>query len=185
MQLGGFNCFKRSARSLGLIALVTSSFGLSLQAADTDESKPTVGTSDADIVSYVNENIRQGWTDNEVKPSGLATDEEWLRRVYLDIVGHIPPASVVNEFLADKNENKREDMIDQLLDDPAYVRNWTTIWTNLTIGRQTPRRVSRAGMTKFFREAFSRNRPWNEVVFDVVSGEGHFEENGADAIFSC
>lgn len=139
---------------------------------------PSVTGSSDEVIDYINARIRQSWKDNEVVPSELATDEEWLRRVYLDIVGHIPPADVVEDFLADKDQQKRSKLIDKLLDDPGYVRNWTTIWTNVTIGRQTPRRTSRPGMQKFFREAFARNRPWNEVVFDLIAGEGHFEENG-------
>ncbi|MCH7989850.1 MAG: DUF1549 domain-containing protein [Planctomycetes bacterium] len=133
------------------------------------------------LVNDINEQIRTGWKDNEVTPSQRADDSEWLRRVYLDIVGHIPPYEVVESFLAekDKHKTKRAKLIDRLLDDPDYVRNWTTIWTNLSIGRQTPRRVSRAGMQKFFREAFAKNRPWNDVVYDLVTAEGHFDENGA------
>lgn len=138
----------------------------------------TTGSSD-EIIKFINGRIRQAWKDNEIEPSELADDVKWLRRVYLDIVGHIPPAEAVDEFLADEDPAKRSKVIDKLLDDPAYVRNWTTVWTNLAIGRRTPRRVSRMGMRKFFREAFARNRPWNEIVFDLVSAEGHFEQNGA------
>lgn len=140
-------------------------------------------TSPADdpVVQFINEKIRTAWKDNEITPSEPADDAEWLRRVYLDIVGHIPPYEVVEEFLDEKNkdEHKRAKLIERLLDDPAYVRNWTTIWTNLSIGRSTPRRVSRAGMEKFYREAFARNRPWNDVVYDLITAEGHFEQNGA------
>lgn len=138
----------------------------------------TTGSSDV-LLTFINEQIRQGWTDNEVEPSELASDGEWVRRVYLDIVGHVPPVEDVDKFLADKDKAKRSKLIDKLLDDPAYVRHWTTVWTNLAIGQQTPMRVSRKGMQKFFREAFTKNRPWNEIVVDIVSAEGHFEENGA------
>jgi hypothetical protein len=160
-----------------------------LNAADKKNrrSKPTrpirefPGATSDPLVSYINEQIRAGWKDNEVTPSDRADDAEWLRRVYLDIVGHIPPLEILESFLADKDKDttKRAKMIDRLLDDPNYVRNWTTIWTNLSIGRQTPRRVSRVGMQKFFREAFARNRPWNDIVYDLVTAEGRFDENGA------
>lgn len=138
----------------------------------------TTGSSDV-LISFINEQIRQGWADNEVEPSEVANDAEWVRRVYLDIAGHVPPMEVVDAFLADKDKAKRSKLVDKLLDDPAYVRHWTTVWTNLAIGQQTPQRVSRKGMQKFLREAFTKNRPWNEVVVDIVSAEGHFEENGA------
>ncbi|MCH7688411.1 MAG: DUF1549 domain-containing protein, partial [Planctomycetes bacterium] len=164
-----------------LIATVLSSLSsdTSLNAADrkTGRSKPArpirefPSTGSDPLVNYINEQIRAGWKDNEVTPSERADDAEWLRRVYLDIVGHIPPFEDLESFLADKDQDKtkRAKMIDRLLDDPGYVRNWTTIWTNLSIGRITPRRarVSRVGMQKFFREAFARNRPWNDVVYDL------------------
>jgi len=132
-----------------------------------------------EIVDYTNTQMRQGWVDNEVKPSAVAGDTEWIRRVHLDLVGSIPPLETIEAFLKDRDPAKRTKLIDNLLDDPGYVRNWTTIWSNLLIGRQTPRRVSRTGMRKFLREAFARNRPWDKVVFDLVSAEGHFEKNGA------
>lgn len=162
-------------------ALFVSAAVLGITAADAtaaDERPFTTGSSDV-IIDFINQQIRQGWTDNEVEPSPVADDSEWIRRVYLDIVGHIPPVDVVEAFLDDKDKQKRAKLIDKLLDDPAYVRHWTTVWTNLCIGQQTPRRVSREGMQKFFREAFGRNRPWKDVVFDLVTAEGHFEENGA------
>ena len=138
----------------------------------------TTGSSDV-IIQEINSQIRATWKDNEVEPSPVADDAEWMRRVYLDIVGHIPAVEDVEKFLADKDKSKRTKLIERLLDDPAYTRNWTTIWTNLCIGQQTPRRVSREGMQKFFREAFGKNRPWKDVVSDLVTAEGHYEENGA------
>jgi len=142
------------------------------------EQKFTTGSSDV-LIDFIDEQIRQSWNDNEVRASAVAEDTEWLRRVYLDIVGHIPPQDAIKQFLTDKDEAKRSKVIDNLLDHPDYVRNWTTIWTNNLIGRRTPRRVSRGGLQKFLREAFGKNRPWNEVVFDIVTGEGHFEREGA------
>lgn len=131
------------------------------------------------VVTFIDAQIRTNWSDNEIKPSNRADDSEWLRRIYLDLAGHIPPFDVVESFVGDKDENKRAQMVDTLLQDPGYVRNLTAIWTNLSIGRRTPRRVSRTGMEKFYREAFAKNRPWNDVVYDLVTAEGHFEENGA------
>ena len=115
----------------------------------------TTGSSDV-LISFINEQIRQGWTDNEIEASEVAGDGEWIRRVYLDIVGHVPPMEDIEKFLADKDKAKRSKLIDKLLDDPAYVRHWTTVWANLTIGQQAPRDVSRKGMEKFLREEIGR-----------------------------
>ena len=163
------------ANGLVLAAITLLSPGL-IPVAQADDDF-TTGSSDV-LLDYINGQLRQGWEDNEVTPSAVADDAEWLRRVYLDVVGHIPSAEQVRSFSADKDKSKRSKVIEELLDSGDYVRNWTAIWTNLCIGRQTPRRVSRSGMEKFFREAFARSRPWNDVVVDIVTGEGHFEENG-------
>ena len=117
---------RRLSRLVGSMLIVT------VLSAQTEAAKPpatsvkgkpfTTGSSDV-LIGYVNEQIRQGWTDNEIKPSKVADDDEWVRRVYLDLVGHIPPADVTERFLKDKDSAKRTKLIDRLLDDPAYVRN--------------------------------------------------------------
>ena len=131
------------------------------------------------VVSFIDQQIRQGWADNDVAPSAAADDDEWFRRIHLDLVGHIPAWNEVERFHKDKSPAKRAALVEKLLDSPGYVRNWTTIWTNLTIGRKAVRWVSRTGMERFFREAFAQSRPWNEVVHDLVAAEGRSDENGA------
>jgi hypothetical protein len=164
--------------AFGLLVSVSDAQSRSRSRTSASQGPFTTGSSD-EIIKFIDKQIRQNWVDNEVASSPVAEDSEWIRRVHLDIVGHIPEADVVSAFLVDKDPAKRSKTIDRLLDDDAYIRNFTTVWTNLCIGRRTPRRVSRAGMQKFFREAFARNRPWDEVVYDIISAEGHFEENGA------
>lgn len=131
------------------------------------------------IVAVINEHLAAGWKVQGVEPSPLADDAEWLRRVYLDVVGHIPPVDVAEKFLADRDLRKREKLLDTLLDDPAYVRNWTVVWTNLLIGRSDSRDVNRPALQKYLRESFAKNRPWNEMVGEFISAEGSFDQNGA------
>lgn len=159
--------------------------GLVLAMANDAWAQGEIRGPDAEVVGKINELVRQGWTDNEVAPSPQASDSEWLRRVYLDLVGHVPPLEVVEGFVESPPKSdaeraaRRSAVVEELLVDQAYVRNWTTVWTNLAIGQATPERTSRFGMQRFFREAFAKNRPWDEMVRDLLTAEGHFEENGA------
>ncbi len=132
-----------------------------------------------DLIGFINTQIRDGWTANEVMPSDPADDGEWLRRVHLDIVGHVPDLEVTEAFLADKDKAKRSKMIETLLEDPSYVRNFTTIWTNLLIGRGMPRDIDRPALEKFLRESFAKNRPWSDIVTDLLTAEGDNTKNGA------
>ncbi|MBI3860681.1 MAG: DUF1553 domain-containing protein [Planctomycetia bacterium] len=170
--------------------------------ADEGESKEKEGTAPAstfklpeqvystgyngsyvDLIKFINTQIRQGWTDNEIRPSDPADDAEWVRRVHLDIVGHIPDLDTVQKFIADKDKAKRSKLIDKLLDEDAgYVRNFTTIWTNNLIGRRPPQNntgIIRGTLQKFLRESFGKNRGWNEIVTDLLTAEGNNQQNGA------
>ena len=131
------------------------------------------------VVSAINSEVRRGWELGEVAPSAVADDSEWLRRVSLDLIGRIPTVDEAEGFLANRRPGKREELVDQLLDDGAYARNFTTIWTNLLIGRKSEPRVDRGALQKFLRMAFAANRPWNQIVYDLVSAEGSSSENGA------
>src|SRR5690606_33158589 len=150
-----------------------------LTAHAADEVAPLPDRTGVALIGEINTFVRTGWEDNEVTPSPVADDAEWLRRVHLDLVGHIPTVEATSAFMEDKSEDKRARVVDTLLADPHWVRNFTTVWANTLLGRVTPERTSRAGMEKFLRESFARRRPWNEIVYDMLTAEGHFEENGA------
>ena len=131
------------------------------------------------VVAAINTEIRRGWEIAEVRPSATADDAEWLRRVSLDLSGRIPTVDEAESFLANTRPGKREQLIDQLLDDTAYARNFTTIWANLLVGRRSEQRVDRGALQKFLRMSFAANRPWNQIVYDLVAAEGSSSENGA------
>jgi hypothetical protein len=137
---------------------------------------------DAEVIAFINDQIRKGWKDAGVKPSPEATDNEWCRRVYLDVLGRIPSVKELQKFLANKSKAKKAELIDQLLESDDYVeeyaRNWTTLWTNTLIGRPKSDRdeardlVDRDGMQQYLRRTFLTNKPYDKMVFDLVSATG-------------
>jgi hypothetical protein len=140
------------------------------------------GVSDADIISFINAQIHQGWTDAKVTPSPVATDGEWCRRLYLDLLGRIPTVDEANSFIADKSKTKRQALVDRLLDSDKYIeeyaRNWTTIWTNLLVGRPPAQRdrrqmVNRDGMQQWLRRSFLKNKGYDTMVYELVSATGN------------
>ena len=179
MQSG--RSFFRLFGSLGLV-LTLASFDSNLSADEAKKSEEaTVAAAGAEVPlgEFIDQQIRQGWQDNEIEASAAASDEEWVRRIYLDLLGRIPTMEEARKFRADESPRKRSVLTEELLEHEDYVRNFTTVWSNNCIGRGAPQRVSRTGMEKFFREAFAKNRPWNEIVVDIVTASGHYEENGA------
>lgn len=130
-------------------------------------------------VSLINSELAAGWRLAGIQPSARAEDGEWLRRLTLDIAGRIPTVTELERFLADRSADRRAHAVDRLLDAPEYARHLTTEWANLLVGRSCGPEVDLPALKKFLRTGFAANRPWNELVFDLVSAEGNGHENGA------
>lgn len=141
--------------------------------------KLPANASDEAVVTFINHRIQDGWQAANISPSPEATDAEWVRRVYLDVIGRIPTTAEAERFLKSSQPDKHQRLIENLLENPSYVTNWSTIWTRLLIGRSTSREINRRALQDFLVQSFGDNRPWNEIVFDLVSAEGDADTNGA------
>lgn len=137
------------------------------------------GDSVTRVAAQVDALLRSGWERWQVAPSPPAEDGEWLRRVYLDLAGRIPTVPEVDAFVADSRADKRRRVVDDLLDGGEYARNFTAIWSRLLVGRAPNTRVSRPALDKYLRMSFAANRPWNQMVEDLVAAEGRTTDNGA------
>lgn len=131
-------------------------------------------------VARINQEIRQVWTDNGLVASPPATDAEWCRRVYLDVLGRIPSVQELRAFLADRTPDRKSKLVNKLLYDEQYTedyaRNFTTIWTNILIGRsgglENNSLISRPGMQKYLRDSFAREKPYDVMVRELVTATG-------------
>ncbi len=131
-------------------------------------------------VSRIDELIERDWKEYDLSPSKPATDGEWCRRVYLDILGRTPTVTEVVAFLKSKEENKKVALVKKLLysDDytEEFARNWTTVWTNLLIGRTggtgNNSMINREGMQKYLRDSFAREKPYDRMVHDLITATG-------------
>jgi len=163
-------------------------------AGDTKPATPAKNTYGIPQVAYINEMIRKGWVDNKVTPSPYATDGEWCRRVYLDIIGRIPTVPELNAFLSDRSADKRLKLVNMLLTDDEkvgvirgvkeqgyleeYANNWTSIWSVILVGRpqreenQQRSLTNREGLQQYLRRSFQKNKPYDSMVADLVSATG-------------
>jgi hypothetical protein len=149
---------------------------------DTTEGTTTKSaTTDAEIIALINTSIKQGWKDAGVTASPAASDGEWCRRLYLDVLGRIPTVDELTAFTSEKSPNKRRALVDRLLESDKYVeeyaRNWTALWTNLLIGRPPQQRdrrsmVNREGMQQWLRRSFLKNKSYDTMVYELVSATG-------------
>jgi len=131
-------------------------------------------------IQKINEEVRRVWVDNQIAPSPPASDVEWCRRVYLDVIGRIPSVDELRAFVASRDSDRKAKLVNKLLTDEAYTdeyaRNWTTIWTNILIGRNggldNNTMINREGMQKYLRDSFARNKPYDRMVYELVTATG-------------
>ncbi len=131
-------------------------------------------------IERINAEMAAVWKEYDIRPSTFASEGEWCRRLYLDLLGRIPTVDELQSFLKSRDKDKRRKLVAKLLYDEEYTeeyaRNWTTLWTNILIGRTggTERRslISRDGMQKYLRDSFARNKPYDRMVFDLVTATG-------------
>ncbi|MFQ5732982.1 MAG: DUF1549 domain-containing protein, partial [Planctomycetaceae bacterium] len=140
---------------------------------------PAGGSTAEAVIAYVNTRLESHWRIEKIRPSDVASDEEWVRRAYLDLIGRIPTVREVERFARNEADGKRRVLVDRLLEDPGYPRHWATVWSNLLVGRKPSRNVNRPAFERYLRDGFARNRPWKEMVAEMIAAEGPVDDNGA------
>jgi hypothetical protein len=85
------------------------------------------------LAARIDQYLAARWAAAKIEPAALSDDAEFLRRVYLDLTGKIPPVSEVRAFLADPAADKRQRLVEKLLDSPAYVTHFVNVWRALLL----------------------------------------------------
>ena len=110
----------------------------------------------------------------KVKPSPVTTDEQFIRRVMLDLTGRLPVPADVTEFQADKDPNKRAKLIDRLLESDDYVKHWSRYWRDVFIVKVTDQRgrFLSVHFDAWLEEQFRKNQPWDEMAKELITSNG-------------
>lgn len=117
-------------------------------------------------------------------PSSPATDSTFHRRAYLRAIGRLPTLEETRAFLADTTPDKRDRLIDHLLEQPEYADFWANKWADLL--RPNPYRVGIKAvwnLDSWLREAFRQNMPYDQFVRELLTAKGSTWRNGATVIF--
>ncbi len=118
------------------------------------------------LTRRIDQGIQAVLAENKVAPAPRADDAEFLRRVYLDITGRIPPASRVSEFLASTDPDKRRKLIDDLLTSNGYVNNFAAAWR---VALVPPSSNQQAAFQASQVENWLREKLREDVSYDVIA----------------
>jgi hypothetical protein len=119
-----------------------------------------------------------------VAPSELADDAEYLRRVYLDVIGTLPTPVEARRFFADKRPDRRARLVDELLERPEYADYWALQWADaLRVDRQALGHKRAYAFYRWIRESIAQNKPFDQFARELLTAEGPMEESGPAAFY--
>jgi hypothetical protein len=120
-----------------------------------------------------------------IPPSELSDDATFLRRVSVDIAGHLPTQKEVEAFLSSKAPDKREALIDSLLASPGYAdyfaSKWAALLRNKRLEKGTPASFA---FYSWLRDGIQANRPYDQLVRELLAATGEAVKNPPVAWFN-
>jgi hypothetical protein len=130
--------------------------------------------------NYLDDLVLKKLQELHIPPSRPATDEEFIRRAYLDAAGILPTAAETEKFLADRSPDKRARLIDELISRLDFVDYWAYKWSDLLL--VSSEKLSPSETWSYYnwvRESVAKNKPWDQFAREIVTATGNTRENGA------
>lgn len=118
--------------------------------------------------------LQSAWDEANIQPSPICSDEQFLRRITLDLVGRIPTTQERTEFLANSD---RAALIEKLLNSTEFPIIWGELWTTQLFGYEDSS-ADRDTLAQWLHEQFRTNRPFDQIVEDLLTSTGESAFDG-------
>jgi hypothetical protein len=131
--------------------------------------------------NYVDTLVNAKLKKLRIAPSGVCTDEAFLRRVYVDVIGVLPTAEEYTRYMASTSPTKREELVDELLGRKEFAELWVLKWAELLQIRSS-NQVSYKSTLLYYnwlQDKIARNVPVNEWVQELLGANGGTFKNPA------
>lgn len=152
--------------------LVSLSLCRVLVAEDAVVATPPAAVSAEPLPAQIDRLIAARLPDYDKVAAPVCSDLEFLRRISVDLTGSIPTAKQAREFLADQAPDKRALLIDRLLASPEFPRQMARVLDVMLMQRRPAQHVAQAEWKAFLYKACVENRPWPEIVAEILSADG-------------
>lgn len=121
-----------------------------------------------------------------IQPSDLCSDEDFLRRAFLDVIGTLPKPEEVRKILDDKRPDRRARLIDDLLKRPEYADYWALKWSDLLrVERPTLGHAGAHAYYRWMRDSFATNKPFDRFARELLTAEGLLRDQPAGYLFKA
>src|SRR5580692_11948130 len=149
--------------------------------ATAHRPRPNVNLKDsAAVAAAVDKLILQNLTESGTQPAPRTSDEDFLRRVHFDLGGTVPSAREVTLFGLEPDPQKREKVIDRLLQSEDYSHNCAEYWRDVIFLRATDMRARavQGVFEKWMSDQIRENRGWDKIVTSLLTASGPINEHG-------
>lgn len=134
----------------------------------------------------IDELVAQKWQRMKIEPSGVCSDDVFLRRIHLDLTGLPPKAEEVTAFLADKRDTrtKRSEVIDKLIGNPDFVEHWANKWSDmLQVNSKFLGTEGASALRTWIRQQVADNTPYDRMAYRIITATGSNKDNPAAAYY--
>jgi hypothetical protein len=125
--------------------------------------------------------LTQGLQRHREAPTEPIDDATFVRRAHLTIVGRIPTLAETERFLADQSPDKRSQLCDRLLDSQGRTSHFANFWFDLLRVKSRQRQTSGEPFAHYLRDAIQQDRPYDQMVRELLVAEGPAHELGHGA----
>ncbi|MDA1179830.1 MAG: DUF1553 domain-containing protein [Planctomycetota bacterium] len=140
----------------------------------SDSSSAASGTpdsvladADATLAPMIDQWISAAWPDTTATPAPAANDAEFVRRLYLDLVGRLPLPAEQKSFLSDQAPLKRRELVDRLLNGEEYPIHFANQLTTHLLGRTAL--PAPKEWTDWLRQSLTHGKGWHTIVREILS----------------
>lgn len=136
--------------------------------------------------NYVDNLVYEKLKEVKIQPSGVCTDADFIRRLYLDLTGLPPEPELVRAFLADKRDSKlkRDELVDKLVGGPEFVDHWSNKWADLLqVNRKFLGVPGVEAFRGYIKQAVAKNMPYDKFCYELLTGSGSNMANPAASYF--
>lgn len=129
--------------------------------------------------NFVDNLVMQKWKKLGIAPSAVCSDEEFIRRASLDAIGTLPTPDEIRAFTADTAPNKRDYLIDRILEREEYAAYWSNIWGDLLRNKRAGDEQKRGtyAFAEWIKNSFAQNKPYDQFVREILTAQGEVGDN--------
>ncbi len=138
---------------------------------------------DREVVAMIDRLVQETWREHGIAPAPAADDATWCRRVYQRLIGRPPDAEELEQFLGDRSEDRRTELVARVLDGDEHAAHWARTWTRVLkgpSGSQMAGKLQETVLRHYLVGAFAEEKPYDQLAADLIAASGTYHPRAED-----